>query len=75
MTISIQLSAAQEQRLRELAERTGQPIDTHLQELLANAMDDLEDLHAADAVMKRVESGQEAIHSSEQVRKSLGLEN
>lgn len=75
MTISIQLTADQEERLRKLAERTGRSIDAQLRELLANCLDDLEDIELAEATMERIRSGEEPIHTSEQVRKKLGLEN
>jgi RHH-type rel operon transcriptional repressor/antitoxin RelB len=75
MTISIQLDADTEQRLQALALRTGKTTAFHLQELIANGMDDLEDLYMAASVMDRVKAGQEPIHSSEQVRKNLGLDN
>jgi len=75
MTISIQLTADQERRLRKLAETTGQTVDSQLQELLANCLDDLEDLQMAEATMQRVRSGKEPVHTSEQVRKNLGLDN
>jgi RHH-type rel operon transcriptional repressor/antitoxin RelB len=75
MTISIQLDADTERRLQALAARTGKTAAFHLQELIAQGMDDLEDLYMAASVMERVKAGKEPIHSSEQVRKNLGLEN
>ncbi len=73
MAISFELDAKIEQRLRKLAMRTGKTLDVHLQEIIMQGIDDLEDLYLAQATMQRVADGKEPIYSSEQVRKNLGL--
>ncbi|MRX07270.1 CopG family transcriptional regulator [Pseudoduganella sp. FT25W] len=73
MAISFELDAKTEQRLKKLAMRTGKTLDTHLRELIAYGIEDLEDLYLAESTMQRVASGKEPIYSSEQVRKNLGL--
>jgi RHH-type rel operon transcriptional repressor/antitoxin RelB len=73
MAISFELDDKTEQRLRKLAMRTGKSLDAHLQELIAQSIDDLEDLYLAEATMQRIASGKEPVYSSEQVRKNLGL--
>ncbi|SDF97064.1 MULTISPECIES: CopG family transcriptional regulator [unclassified Duganella] len=73
MAISFELDSETEQRLKELAKRTGKTPDFHLQELIAHGIEDLEDLYLAKSTMQRVASGKEPIYSSAQVRKNLGL--
>jgi RHH-type rel operon transcriptional repressor/antitoxin RelB len=73
MAILFELDAKTEQRLKKLAMRTGKTLDTHLRELIAYDIEDLEDLYLAESTMQRVASGKEPIYSSEQVRKNLGL--
>ena len=73
MNISITLDAGIETRLQKLSKRSGKSIAIHLQELVACGLDDLEDFYSAEETMARVRSGQEAVLSSEQVRKNLGL--
>jgi RHH-type rel operon transcriptional repressor/antitoxin RelB len=73
MAISFELDAKTEQRLKKLAMRTGKKLDVHLRELIAYGIEDLEDPYLAESTMQRVTSGTEPIHSSEQVRRNLGL--
>ena len=73
MAISFELDSATEERLRDLATRTGMSLQFHLQELITHCLEDLEDLHMAEITMTQVSSGQEPVYSSEQVRKNLGL--
>jgi len=73
MSISLKLDSDTEQRLKELVRQTGKSLDVLLQELVQHGLEDLEDLHMADATMQRVVAGEEPIYSSVQVRKNLGL--
>jgi len=73
MAISFELNSETEQRLKDLAKHTGKTPEFHLQELIAHAIEDLEDLYVAESTMRRVISGNEPIYSSAQVRKNLGL--
>lgn len=75
MAISIELDTETEQHLRKLAKRTGKATNVLLQELIARGLEDLDDLHLADAAMEKVAAGAEPVYSSDQVRKNLGLEN
>lgn len=72
MAISFELNSETEQRLKDLAKHTGKTPEFHLQELIAHAIEDLEDLYVAESTMRRVISN-EPIYSSAQVRKNLGL--
>jgi RHH-type rel operon transcriptional repressor/antitoxin RelB len=73
MAISFELDIETEQRLKDLAKRTGKTPAFHLQELIAHGIEDLEDLYLAEATMQRIANGKEPVYSSAQVRKNLGL--
>lgn len=75
MATSIRLDPATERRLTHLAAQTGRTKAYYLRELVTNGLDDLEDYYLASATMERVRKGEEQIHSAEQVRKDLGLED
>jgi RHH-type transcriptional regulator, rel operon repressor / antitoxin RelB len=75
MATSIRLDPAMEQRLDQLAARTGRTKAYYLRELIKNGLDDLEDYYLAAATMERVRKGEEKVHSSAAVRRDLGLED
>ena len=69
----IRLDPATEQRLDQLASRTGRTKAYYLRELVTNGLDDLEDYYLAGSTVERVRKGQEKLHTTEQVRKDLDL--
>jgi RHH-type rel operon transcriptional repressor/antitoxin RelB len=75
MATSIRLDPATERRLTHRAVQTGRTKAYYLRELVTNDLDDLEDYYLASATMERVRKGEEQIHSAEQVRKDLALED
>jgi len=75
MATSIRLDPAIEQRLEQLAARTGRTKAYYLRELVANGLDDLEDYYLAAATVERVRKGEEKVYTTEQVRKGLGLDD
>jgi RHH-type rel operon transcriptional repressor/antitoxin RelB len=75
MATSIRLDPATEQRLEQLAARTGRTKAYYLRELVANGLDDLEDYYLAAATVERVRKGEEKVYTAEQVRKDLGLDD
>jgi RHH-type rel operon transcriptional repressor/antitoxin RelB len=75
MATSIRLDAATEQRLDQLATRTGRTKAYYLRELVTKGLDDLEDYYLAAATAERVRKGEEKVYTSEQVRADLGLED
>ena len=75
MTVSIRLDPLIEQRLDNLASQTGRAKSYYLRELIVGGLDDLEDFYLADATMERVRKGQEPMMSSEEVRRTLGLDD
>ena len=75
MATSVRLDPVIEQRLDQLAARTGRTKAYCLRELVTNGLDDLEDYYLAAATMERVRKGEEKVYSAEQVRKDLGLDD
>ena len=75
MTISVRLDSELEARLDRLAIITGRAKSYYLRELIKTGFGDLEDFYLADAARERVRKGLEIIHSSEDVRKELGLDD
>ncbi len=62
-----------EQRLGNLAAKTGRSKAFYLRELVTNGLEDLEDYYLAAATMERVRKGEEKVYSAAEVRKDLGL--
>ncbi len=75
MPTSIRLSPETETRLNYLADQTGRSKAYYLREIIENGIDDMEDYYLAIDVLERVRKGNEKIHTSDEVRKDLGLEN
>ncbi|MDQ2733544.1 MAG: DUF6290 family protein [Pseudomonadota bacterium] len=73
MSTSIRLDPETEQRLANLASRTGRTKAYYLRELVSNGLEDLEDFYLASATMERVRKGQESVYSLEDVERDLGL--
>ena len=75
MATSIRLSQETEQRLAFLAAQTGRTKAFYLREIIDRGLEDIEDYYLAADVLERVRKGQEQIHSAEDVRRELGLED
>jgi RHH-type transcriptional regulator, rel operon repressor / antitoxin RelB len=75
MATSVRLDEALERRLDELARRTGRTKAYYLRELVQRGLDDLEDYYLAAETMERVRKGEEKVHSSDEVRRDLGLDD
>lgn len=75
MPTSIRLPTEVEDRLDFLASQTGRSKAFYLREIIENGIDDMEDYYLAVDVLERVRKGQEKVHSAEDVRKELGLDN
>lgn len=73
MATSIRLDPITEQRLGNLAAKTGRTKAFYLRELVTNGLEDLEDYYLAAATMERVRKGEEKVYSAAEVRKDLGL--
>lgn len=75
MATSIRLDPVTEQRLDQLATRTGRTKAYYLRELVSRGLDDLEDYYLAADSAERVRKGEEPVYTSEQVRAELGLDD
>lgn len=75
MAISVRLDPELEARLEHLATVTGRAKSYYLRELIETGLEELEDFYLADATMERIRKGQEVVHTSDAVRKDLGLDH
>jgi RHH-type rel operon transcriptional repressor/antitoxin RelB len=75
MATSIRLAPEIEQRLDHLAAQTGRTKAYYLREIIEQGIEEMEDYYLAADVLERVRKGQEAVHSSAEVRKDLGLDD
>ena len=75
MPTSIRLAPETEERLHTLASLTGRTKAFYLREMIDRGLDDIEDYYLAADVLERVRMGREQVHSSEDVRRELGLED
>lgn len=75
MSIVITLSPDTEQRLARLAEQAGQSKAWHVENMIKDGLQDMEDLAEAEAVLQRIRSGKEQVFSSAAVRAELGLDD
>jgi|APFre7841882630_1041343.scaffolds.fasta_scaffold61577_2 RHH-type rel operon transcriptional repressor/antitoxin RelB len=69
----IRLDPAIEQRLDQLAARTGHTKAYHLCELVTNGLDALEDYYLAAAAVEQVRKDEGRVYAVEQVIEDLGL--
>ena len=75
MPTSIRLTPETEERIRLLASLTGRTKAFYLREIIDRGLDDIEDYYLAADVLERIRMGGEQVHSAEDVRKELGLED
>ena len=75
MAISLELEPALEQKLNALSATTGRAKADYLREAIARGLEDIEDIHLADAVMECLRTGEERTYTSDEVRRELGLED
>ena len=75
MATSVRLTPDIERRLDFLATQTGRTKAFYLREIIAQGLQDVEDYYLAADTLARVHRGQEPVHSSQDVRKALGLDN
>jgi RHH-type rel operon transcriptional repressor/antitoxin RelB len=75
MATSVRLAPETEQRLDFLASKTNRSKAYYLRLIIEKGLEDMEDYYLAEDVLERVRSGKEKIHSSQSVRKDLGLDN
>lgn len=75
MATSIRLAPEMEQRLNFLASSTGRSKAYYLREIIEQGIEDMEDYYLAAKVLERIRKGQEQVHTAEEVRKYLGLDD
>lgn len=75
MATSIRLEPETEKRIDFLATQTGRTKAFYLRELIERGLEDLEDYYLASDVLERVRKGEEEVRSSNDVRKSLDLDD
>ncbi|WP_017347218.1 type II toxin-antitoxin system RelB family antitoxin [Pantoea sp. A4] len=73
--LAIRLSDEIESRLESLAKLTGRTKTFYARGAILTHLEDLEDYYLAAETAARTSRGDESIHSSEDVRKSLGLDD
>ena len=74
MPISVRLPNDMEQRLSELATKTGRKKSFYIKEALMNYLEDLEDIYYAEKTLADIKAGRERVISMREMEKSLGLE-
>ncbi len=75
MATSVWLSPETEQRLDFLANKTGHTKASLLKQIIESGIEDVEDHYLAAEVLQRVRQGSEPVHSTEQVRAKLELDD
>lgn len=73
--LAIRLSDDIETRLESLAKQTGRTKTFYAREAILTHLEDLEDYYLSAETVAKIRRGDEPIHSSEDVRKTLGLED
>ncbi len=75
MATSVRLAPGIEQRLIDLASRTGRSKAFYLREMIESGLADMEDYYLAANTLERVRKGQEAVYSLTDVARTLGLDD
>ena len=73
--LAIRLSDEIESRLDSLAKQTGRTKTFYAREAILTHLEDLEDDYLSAETITRIRRGEESVHSSADVRKSLGLDD
>ena len=71
--LAIRLPVEIEDRLDNLAKRTGRSKTFYAREAILEPLENLEDLYLAEQVMQRIESGEESTSTLDEVEARLGL--
>jgi RHH-type rel operon transcriptional repressor/antitoxin RelB len=72
---SIRLAPEIENRLDELARKTGRTKAFYLREIIEGGIAEVEEYYLATETLARVRKGQEKVYSAASVRKDLGLDD
>lgn len=71
--LAIRLPQSIERRLDKLARRTGRTKTYYVREAILEHLQDLEDLYAAERVLRRIQSGEERTRALKHVVKRHGV--
>lgn len=74
MVITVDVDRETDQRLTELAARTGKTKAEHAAEILKYGIEDVEDYYNALEVSARIKRGEERVYSLEEVMRDLGMD-
>lgn len=75
MATSIRLDPETEQRLAELATRTGRTKAFYLRRAITTYLDDMEDIYLAEKELQRVREDRVRTYSLAEIKRELGLED
>jgi RHH-type transcriptional regulator, rel operon repressor / antitoxin RelB len=75
MVISVDLDRDTDQRLEELAARTGKSKAEHAAQIIQFGLEDVEDYYKAVEASERIRRGEETVYSSDELRRELGLDH
>ncbi len=70
----LDLPTTLENQINQLAAQAGQPVELFLDHLIADYLDDMNDVAEADAIYQRIQSGQETTVPFEQLLKDNGVD-
>jgi RHH-type rel operon transcriptional repressor/antitoxin RelB len=73
--LAIRLPVDIENRLADLAAKTGRTKTFYAREAILEHIEDLEDLYLAEQTLLRIRSGEERTYTAEEVRAHLGLDD
>jgi len=73
--LAIRLPQDIEQRLDDLAKRTGRTKTYYAREAILEYLDDLEDIYLAEEALNRIRRGEERTYTLDEVEHELGLED
>ena len=71
--LGIRLPKELEQRLADLAERTGRTKSYYAREAIMEYLEDMEDVYLAEQALERIRTGKERTYTLEEVEQRLGL--
>jgi RHH-type transcriptional regulator, rel operon repressor / antitoxin RelB len=74
MPTSIRLEKDLEARLDRLAAQTGRSKAFYLREIIAQGIEDMEDIYLADQAYARIQQGLDKTYSAEEVYRELGID-
>ena len=75
MPTSVRLERELEARLDRLAAETGRTKAYYIRRIIEQGIEDAEDYYLGNEALERIRLGEEKVHSMEEVRRELGLDD